>query len=241
MTSPLHGGDPEFESPRAHMIPTKCILCDNSSVLPLTFTKTYKKLGKRCYFHCPECDLVFVPERFHLSPDDEEARYMLHHNTISNEGYVEMFREKITLVHQYCPGITSVLDYGCGHEPVLTELLKRDEYDCDRYDLYFHPEFPEGSYDLVISTEVFEHFRDVRSEINKISSLINPGGFLAVMTSFHYAIDHFEDWWYHSDPTHICFFSFRTFDWISKQFGFEIIYTNRKNFIIFKKYETTNI
>ena len=106
--------------------PKKCILCSNSSVFhPLKFTKTYKKMGKRDYFRCPECDLIFVPEEFHLSSIDEEARYLLHNNTLSNEGYVNMFMEKIKLIRQYCPGIMSVLDYGCGHEPVLTELLQR--------------------------------------------------------------------------------------------------------------------
>src|SRR3990170_5156058 len=73
----------------------KCILCNSSSVFQLTFTKTYKKLGQRSYLRCRECDLIFVPEEFHLSPDDEEARYRLHHNSLSNEGYVKMFREKI--------------------------------------------------------------------------------------------------------------------------------------------------
>jgi len=212
----------------------KCILCENSPVIPLTFTKTYKKLGKRSYFRCPECDLIFVPEEFHLLPHQEQARYLLHDNTLSNEGYVRMLMEKIALIVQHCPGINSVLDYGCGHEPVLAQLLKREICDCDIYDPYFHPGFPERSFDLVVSTEVFEHLRDVRYELNRMSSLINPGGFLAVMTSFHDPVENFQDWWYHSDPTHICFFSSRTFDWISRQFGLEIIYTNRKNFIIFK-------
>lgn len=211
--------------------PKKCILCNNSTFYPITFTKDYKRLGKRSYFRCHECDLIFVPGEFHLSPGDEEERYLLHNNTLSNKGYVNMFLEKIKLIQQYCPGISSVLDYGCGDEPVLTELLQREAYDCDGYDLYFHPEFPVRSYDLVISTEVFEHFRDVRNELTKIHSLLKQGGFLAVMTSLHDPVD-FENWWYHSDPTHICFFSTKTFDWVSKQFGFKIIYSNQKNFII---------
>ena len=212
--------------------PKNCILCNNSAVHPLILTKTYQKMGKRNYFRCPECDLIFVPDEFHLSPVDEEARYLLHNNTLSNEGYVNMFMEKIKLIHQYCPGISSVLDYGCGNEHILAELLQREAYECDCYDLYFHPGFPVRSYDLVISTEVFEHFRNVRNELIKILPLLRTGGFLAIMTSFHDPIEDFENWWYHSDPTHICFFSTKTFDWISKQFGFKKIYSNQKNFII---------
>ena len=209
-----------------------CILCNNSSVHPLIFKKTCNKTGKRSYFRCHECDLIFVPEEFHLSPVEEEARYLLHNNNLSNEGYVNIFMEKIKLIKKYCPDIRSVLDYGCGDEPVLTELLKREMYDCDCYDLYFHPGFPGRSYDLVISTEVFEHFRDIRNELVKIHSLLRPGGFLAIMTSFHDPIEEFENWWYHSDPTHICFFSTKTLDWISKEFGFRKIFSNEKNFVI---------
>ncbi|KCZ71958.1 methyltransferase family protein [Candidatus Methanoperedens nitroreducens] len=181
---------------------------------------------------CSVCDLIFVPDRYHLLPGDEIARYRLHDNTLLNEGYVRMFLEKISLIRQYCPGVNSALDYGCGPEPVLAELMKRDGFYCDVYDPYFYPVVPGGSYDLVISTEVFEHLRDIREELYNIRSLLNPGGFLAVMTSFHDTIRDFGGWWYISDPTHICFFSMRTFDWISEQFGFRIIHTDRKNFII---------
>jgi len=213
-------------------MPNDCILCNNSSVFPLEFIKKYKKLANRSYIRCPECDLIFVPKACHLSQTEEEARYKLHHNTISNEGYVNSFNEIILQVRKYCPGVNSVLDYGCGPGPVLAELLKRNGFECDVYDPIFSPVFPSCSYDLVISTEVFEHFRDVRIELERVFSLIRPGGFLAVMTLLHDPISNFENWWYHSDPTHISFFSMKTFDWISERNGFNIIFTNNKNLII---------
>jgi SAM-dependent methyltransferase len=209
----------------------KCILCNSNSVLPLEFSRTSEK---RNYLQCPICGLVFVPGSFHLSLEDETARYLLHENTLSNEGYVRMFLEKIALIKQYCPGIHSVLDYGCGPEPVLAKLMERDGFDCDTYDPYFFPGYPEKKYDLVISTEVFEHFRDVRAELKRIKSLLDAGGFLAVTTLFHDTAGNFGEWWYISDPTHICFFGIRTFDWIGKEFGLKILFTDKKNFIIMK-------
>lgn len=204
----------------------KCILCNSESVSTLGLNKT------RQFLHCQLCDLIFVPESFHLLPSEEADRYRLHNNTLLNEGYVRMFLEKISLIHQYCPDVDSALDYGCGPQPVLAELMRREGFDCDAYDPYFFPAFPERSYDLVISTEVFEHFRDIKAELFNIHSILNPGGFLAVMTSFHDTIKDFRDWWYISDPTHICFFGKRTFDWISAEFGFKIIYRNTEDFII---------
>ncbi len=145
-----------------------------------------------------------------------------------------MFLDKIEIVRQHCTGIGYVLDYGCGPEPVLAELMRRNGFECYIYDPYFFPELPENPCDLVISTEVFEHFRDVRAELHKIRSLLAPAGYLAVMTAFHDEIESFENWWYISDPTHICFFSVRTFEWIAEEFGFKIVYNNFKNFIILR-------
>lgn len=148
---------------------------------------------------------------------------------------MRMFLEKIAALHQYCPGVKSVLDYGCGPEPVLAELLKREGFTCDIYDPYFFPAFPEGSFDLVISTEVFEHLRDIRAELHRIIKLLKPAGYLAVMTSMHDNVGDFENWWYKSDPTHICFFGARTFEWLAKEFGFGIIYNDGKNFVILRQ------
>jgi SAM-dependent methyltransferase len=213
-----------------------CILCNSSSIFPIKFSKPIRQA--RRFMFCPACELIFVPDEYHLSPEDEVARYRLHENTLSNDGYVRMFLEKIALIHRYCPDARNVLDYGCGPEPVLAHLLRREGFDCDVYDPYFFPVLPESSYDLVISTEVFEHFRDVRAELCRIRSLLNPGGFLTVMTSFHDSTRDFRDWWYISDPTHVCFFSMRTFEWIEKELGFSRVHTDRKNFIILQaKYD----
>lgn len=206
-----------------------CILCNGIPVIPLISPESPEE---NRFLRCPVCDLIFVPRNFHLTPDDEKARYMLHENTLSNEGYVGMFFDKIALIRQHCRGVSSVLDYGCGPEPVLAELMRREGYDCDIYDPYFFTEFPRGPYDLVISTEVFEHMKDISAGLRSIHSLLAPGGYLAVMTSFHDTVADFRGWWYASDPTHICFFGMGTFEWISENFGFNIIYTNGKNFII---------
>lgn len=205
-----------------------CKLCGSVSV------QAFQVRG-RVYVRCADCDLIFVPEEFHVSQHDEMARYRLHENTLSNDGYVRMFREKIAHIKKYCPGITSVLDYGCGPEPVLAELLRREGYRCDAYDPYFFPGKQHKTYDLVISTEVFEHFRDVMAGITGICECMKDGGYLAVMTAFHDSVADFKGWWYITDPTHISFYGMRTFELISREFGFDIMFTDRKNFIILKK------
>ena len=210
------------------MISQKCILCNSDSIFPLIIK------NKRSFIRCGNCELIFVPKDHHLSRADEISRYRLHENTLSNQGYVNTFLEKISIIKKHCQGIHSVLDYGCGPEPVLAELLRKEGFECGIYDPNFFPELPEKTYDLVISTEVFEHFRDLLDEFHKIPSYLKPGGYLAIMTSFHDAVADLESWWYMNDTTHICFFSKQTFEYIADNFGFKIIYTNYKNFIILK-------
>jgi SAM-dependent methyltransferase len=213
------------------VISQKCILCNSDMVFPFIIK------NKRSFFRCGNCELIFLPKKYHLPRADEISRYRLHENTLSNQGYVNMFLEKISIIKKYCHGIYSVLDYGCGPEPVLAELLRKEGFECDIYDPYFFHELSESekTYDLVISTEVFEHFRDLLYDLHKISSHLKPGGYLAIMTSFHDSVADLESWWYMSETTHICFFSNRTFEYIADNFGFEIVYKNYKNFIILHK------
>ncbi|NIQ00422.1 MAG: class I SAM-dependent methyltransferase, partial [Nitrospinaceae bacterium] len=111
----------------------------------------------REYWSCPCCALIFVPARYFLSRDEEKKRYLLHENSLANEGYVKMFQDKIRILRSACPGVRTALDYGCGYAPVLQTLLRREGIRTDVYDSMFYPEMPApAAYDLVISTETFE-------------------------------------------------------------------------------------
>ncbi|MEC7641345.1 MAG: class I SAM-dependent methyltransferase [Nitrospinota bacterium] len=198
---------------------------------------------QREYRQCPDCRLIFVPSRYFLSPEEEKERYLEHENMLDNTGYVNMFLEKIKIVQSVCRGVHKVLDYGCGYEPVLQTLLTREGYAAEGYDSFF---FPQGNlepgYDLIISTETFEHFRQPGSEIGKLVALLPPAGFLAVMTRFHCGGDNpeasrenFRNWYYQRDPTHIAFYSPHTFAWIAKDQGLEIVYNNETDFIILQR------
>jgi hypothetical protein len=51
--------------------------------------------------------------------------------------------------------------------------------------------------------------------------MLKPKGVLGVVT--RRVPDDFEGWWYHRDPTHVVFYSERTFEWIAECLGFELI------------------
>ncbi len=180
--------------------------------------------GDRPFRHCPRCDLIVVPRQWHLSRDEERARYLLHENTIDNAGYVGRFHRLIELIREHVPGARRVLDYGCGPAPVFVELLRRAGYDAVGYDPIFAPNADlSHTFDVIVSVETFEHFAEPGTELRRMASCLTPGGCLAIMTRFHPGADSMKDWWYVRDPTHVAFYSPRTFRFIQSTFGFEAI------------------
>ena len=206
----------------------KCPLC--------SFSAHYLVSGEhREYWVCSKCRAISVPARFHITPEEEVKRYLEHENSLENEGYVRMFQEKIDILKAY--EIKSALDYGCGYKPVLKTLLERQGIKAEGYDPNFFPDTSPGKlYDLVISTETFEHFRNPSEEISRIAENLVPGGILAIMTRFYPAEDkNFADWYYKRDPTHIIFYCPHTFQWIAENKGFKLIFNNGYDFVVLKK------
>ena len=197
---------------------------------------------RREYHLCPTCRLIFVAPRFFIPENEEVERYLEHNNSLENEGYVKMFQKKIDDIKIHCPDIKTVLDYGCGYEPVLKQLLAREGYEAYGYDPHFFPELKTGAiYDCIVSTETFEHLKLPGDEIQRMADLLAPRGHLAVMTQFYPTTDRnpdtngFLDWYYKRDPTHICFYGPKTFEWIARHHNFDIILDNDKDFVILQK------
>ena len=201
----------------------KCPLC--------SFSAHYLTSGEdREYWLCSQCRAISVPAEFHIPKDEEVKHYLKHENSLESEGYVRMFQEKIDLLQGY--EIKSALDYGCGYEPVLKTLLERQGIEADGYDPNFFPNIRSDKlYDLVISTETFEHFRNPDEEIPRITSQVAPGGVLAIMTRFYPAKD-FASWYYKRDPTHIIFYCSETFQWLAKNTGFKLDFNNEHDFVV---------
>lgn len=211
----------------------KCPLCRS---LAHFFTNG----DQREYHHCSNCRLIFVPPGFFIPRDDELRRYSLHQNNLENKGYVAMFQEKIEIVKRVCPKVKTVLDYGCGRDMVLKTLLTQQGYEeVDGYDPNFLPEQKlKPKYDLIISTEAFEHFKEPCNEVERIASRLAPSGYAAIMTQFYTGSTalpdnkKFNSWYYKRDPTHIVFYSTETFAWLARHWGFKIIFNNQKDFVV---------
>lgn len=211
----------------------RCKICQS-----VTISITDVKTG-RVYHRCVECDYIYLDEKFHLRGDDERKHYDNHHNNMQSLGYVKMFKRLIKeFVEPMRCKIGNALDFGCGEGEVLPILLDSVGINCDRYDLFYHPKkvYENRKYDLIVSTEVFEHLSCVKQILEMLLTHLNEDGYLLLMTSFHPSNDEeFLKWFYIQDSTHIGFFSMRTFEYLADNYGLKITQHNENNTILLQR------
>lgn len=172
---------------------------------------------ERDYYHCQTCDLVFVPSDFFLDPDSEKKRYDQHQNSPEDAGYRDFLNRLMQPLIQKVPKGSRGLDFGAGPGPTLEGMLREAGYEMDIFDLYYAPEedMLQRNYDFITATEVVEHLREPGVELDRLWDCLRPGGWLGIMTSLRPVRELFERWYYKNDPTHICFYSRKTFEWLA--------------------------
>lgn len=207
-----------------------CPLCNSED-----FTSFEKKVHDRMYHYCRDCALIFMDKSDLPDVNREKERYLLHNNDHKNEGYIRFLEKALDPSLVYMTQNISVLDYGCGPNPVLAEMVISRGFSCDTYDPFFFPEWPIRKYEFIFATECFEHFFDPKREIEKICGLLQKNGYLVVMTDFWKEVEQFDEWYYLRDFTHVSFYHKSTMKFIERYFELSIIYTDNKRLIIFRK------
>jgi hypothetical protein len=76
-------------------------------------------------------------------------------------------------------------------------------------------------HDLVTAFEVFEHFDDVRGEVER---LFAPGHRFVLASTFLHR-GHRDNWWYYVPEVgqHVAFYSRETMTYVGKQFGYDAV------------------
>ncbi len=190
----------------------------------------------REYRLCGECHLVFVPHEFHLSADAEKAEYDLHQNSPSDAGYRRFLSRLCDPLLDRIASNSCGLDFGSGPGPTLSVMLEEAGHRMEIYDPYFAPEESvlARTYDFVTASEVIEHFRKTRQDLLRIWDCVRPGGWLGMMTKLARDRAAFSRWHYKDDPTHVCFFSRETFDWLANKWNAEINFVGN-DVILFRR------
>jgi SAM-dependent methyltransferase len=194
----------------------RCSVCESPNA------KYFLNVNQRDYWRCNMCEATFLEPTQRPNADAELAVYRLHDNTPENMGYKQFLARLIDPLIEYLPAAQKGLDYGCGPGPVLASMLRAAGHSMEVFDPFFfnHPEVLANTYDFVTCTEVFEHFHNPAEELKKLNHLLKPGGLLAVMTSFQTDDNHFANWYYRRDPTHVVFYRESTFHYLAQQYQY---------------------
>lgn len=207
----------------------RCPLCGGNS----TF---FHEDAARKYYRCNTCKLIFVPKQFHSTPEREKQEYDLHENSSEDEGYIQFLSRFSNPFMQKIGSPKRGLDFGCGPGPALAALIEQRGHSVALYDLFYKndPTVLTKKYDFITATEVVEHFRDPAKEFIQLFDMLEPGGYLGLMTKMVKADVAFKNWHYIRDHTHIAFYSKETFTYIAGQFEADVSFV-ADDVIIFQK------
>ncbi|MFK5975118.1 MAG: class I SAM-dependent methyltransferase [Sulfurovum sp.] len=211
-------------------IKTKCSICQ---------TTTIEFINDDILYHqCESCEYIFKSPKYYRDFDTQKERYNLHQNEEENEGYIAYFERFLNFVLPLTKSPQKALDFGCGVSSLLSKLLLKNGIECDYYDPIYHPdrEYKDKKYDLIVSTEVFEHLHNPNEVFRELLSLLDNNGYLAIQTEFHpNNLEKFSKWYYHKDPTHIVFLRAKTFEVLASKYGGKVIDNNNKNMVVIQK------
>jgi SAM-dependent methyltransferase len=190
------------------------------------------------YHHCVSCEYIFKSSKYHQDFKTQKERYNLHTNDEEDEGYKAYFQRFLDFTLPLAKNVTNALDFGCGKSTILSDMLRDEGIHCDYFDPIYHPDTLNDSkkYELILSSEVFEHLHQPREVFENLLERLEVDGYLALQTQFHNNdIKSFKKWYYHQDPTHIVFFTDKTFKVLCGIYDCTFVADNGKNMVLIQK------
>jgi len=210
----------------------RCHICNEPTMMFMD------QKNQMLYQHCKACEYIFKHPSVFQTIEDQKARYDLHENEEESEGYRAYFQRFLDFTLPSVQNPKMALDFGCGESTLLASMLGEKGIACDSYDPIYHPNGLDNTkkYDLIVSTEVFEHLHQPKEVFESLLDRLNVGGYLAIQTEFHpNEMAAFMNWYYTQDPTHIVFFTVETFEVLCGLYKCRLVDDNGKNMVVIKK------
>jgi 2-polyprenyl-3-methyl-5-hydroxy-6-metoxy-1,4-benzoquinol methylase len=209
---------------------SKCRLCGNIQVY-----SPVQGQDHRTYEQCLQCALIQVTADHLPDPIIEKQRYDLHKNDIQDHGYVQFLHKAIDVTQPYLKTGARILDFGCGRNMVLAQLISQEyALEVDRYDPFYFPDNDMASkkYEIIYTTEVIEHFHHPQQTIAQIVSILAPKGIWCIMTELYKDLSFFSNWYYTRDFTHVAFYHDQTIHYICHQYQLTCLPTKDRRVIL---------
>ena len=214
--------------------PAACPLCNTNQKL------AFLSDAEREYYRCSCCDLIFVPREYHLSEIDQRARYDSHNNDPGDLRYRNFFKQLLVPLLAILPSNSHGLDFGSGPGPTLSLMLEECGHKVDLYDKFYaqNDAVFQNRYDFITATEVVEHLPNPLKDLEVLVKILQRGGILAIMTEIISPQLDFTNWYYKNDPSHVCFYSEKTFLYLANLLGLEIVTLSERVIILRKSLKT---
>ncbi len=209
---------------------TDCPVCGDEASYVILETSDMR------YRECPVCRVLYLEREFFPEPEEEHARYRTHRNTPDNPGYTDFLNRLASpLLERVKPGYKG-LDYGCGSEAVLADMLGSAGMEMSIYDPFFHPDRAvlNNSYNFIACSEVVEHFHFPAQEFIRLKSMLKPKGVIGIMTCIYSDEIDFSTWYYRKDFTHVVFYRIETFEVISRNLGLSMEHPAKNIIFLYK-------
>lgn len=199
-------------------IERKCTLCSAE-------TDFFCEATQKKYYKCINCSSVLLDANAYLSKELERKEYETHNNNVNDIRYQTFVAPIVTAIQSKFDKEHTGLDFGAGTGPVITKLLRDNEFQMELYDPFFwnNPALLQNRYDYIACCEVIEHFHDPFKEFGLLRSLLKPNGSLYCMTKTYTEDIDFQRWHYKNDPTHVFFYHANAFTWIQSHFNFSTV------------------
>lgn len=208
-----------------------CPLCNNTADSSFFYSDSL-----RDYYRCSCCNLIHVPVLQYLSEEDELNEYNKHQNSQLDSGYRKFLSRLFNPLSSRLSPRSSGLDFGSGPGPTLSVMFEEAGHSMSLYDPFYAPDknMLKGQYDFITASEVVEHLHNPAKEFDLLWSILRPGGWLGIMTKLALDKDAFSKWHYKNDPTHVCFYSKMTMNWMASRWRAEISFIGN-DVILFQK------
>ena len=202
-----------------------CPLCSNKAEKFYADTQNY--------FRCQNCEGIFVDKADLISTQKEKKVYEQHNIDTDDKGYRKFVSPITNAVLKDFTTTSKGLDFGAGRSCIIGAVLNEKKYTINNYDpLFCNDEtLLSQKYDFISSCEVVEHFYKPYKEFKLLKSMLQEGGKIYIMTEL-YDESAFSSWYYKNDPTHVFFYTQKTFQWIKKEFGFKSLSIEKRLVIL---------
>lgn len=199
-----------------------CVLCGSHRTEWILKDDTRMDYS-RDYFMCTNCHLIFVNPDQRLDPAEEKSRYDMHENDPDDSGYRKFLSRLFKPMAERINPESYGLDFGSGPGPTLHLMFEEEGHTVRIYDPFYadDPSVFDDRYDFITTTETAEHLFDPLMELDRLWNCLKPEGHLGIMTKRHRGREHFKEWHYKNDDTHVVFFHEDTFRWLGRRWKSE--------------------